>query len=293
MEDPRLDRMKPEPAPLTLDAHDAWLCRTVAGGAVLDVACGSGARAIGLARAGAEVTAIDHDAEAVEHAAALREAEHAAVRDRLTFQAYDGAELPVGDGTFDGVVIGAGLGRTLVPEQLLQEAARVLRPGGTLAVAARYGSRDEGDALYVGPLSLAITRLFTVTAIELSGDHLVLTAVVGPTPAHGDLDRVLLEIAEARLRVQDLEVARLLREAGQMAATLGEQERRIKILTKRNARLTADVERHRGHWSWRLAVALRGTFRSPRGLLRLPVELARILVRPRRSRADRDDRASR
>lgn len=52
----------------------------------------------------------------------------------------DGERLPFADRTFDAVVAGKGVLRYLDPGRALAEAARVLRPGGALAVH-QYGAR--------------------------------------------------------------------------------------------------------------------------------------------------------
>ena len=52
----------------------------------------------------------------------------------------DGERLPFADRTFDAVLAGKGVLRYVDPDRALAEAARVLRPGGALAVH-QYGAR--------------------------------------------------------------------------------------------------------------------------------------------------------
>lgn len=52
----------------------------------------------------------------------------------------DAHELPFADGQFDAVLAGKGVFRYLDPDRAFDEAARVLRPGGVLALH-NYGSR--------------------------------------------------------------------------------------------------------------------------------------------------------
>ena len=65
----------------------------------------------------------------------------AQARDRgITAVLADGERLPFTDASFDAVLAGKGSLRYLAPDRALAEAARVLRPGGALAVHL-YGAR--------------------------------------------------------------------------------------------------------------------------------------------------------
>ncbi|HVV87415.1 MAG TPA: class I SAM-dependent methyltransferase [Kofleriaceae bacterium] len=59
---------------------------------------------------------------------------------RLLLAVADAAQLPFADESFDAVLAGKGVLRYLDPDRALAEAARVLRPGGALAVHL-YGAR--------------------------------------------------------------------------------------------------------------------------------------------------------
>ena len=52
----------------------------------------------------------------------------------MSFEVGDGRDLRFADGDFDAVVVHTTLCHVPQPERVLAEAARVLRPGGTLAV---------------------------------------------------------------------------------------------------------------------------------------------------------------
>lgn len=104
----------------------------------LDAGCGIGLQtellADAVGRAG-RVTGIDHQPELLHHAGT--ENLRAGRADRITLSAGDIGTLPFGDASFDWVwsadCIGYPAGE-LVP--LLQEVARVVRPGGTVAILA-------------------------------------------------------------------------------------------------------------------------------------------------------------
>ena len=102
---------------------------------VLDVGCGSGMVARAIARhSGFTGTVAGIDLSAHLVAAATRLADEEGVGARVTFQRGDARQLPFADGSFDAVVAHALISHVPGPLALLQEAARVLKPGATLAV---------------------------------------------------------------------------------------------------------------------------------------------------------------
>ncbi len=121
------------------------IAKTIAGGAeefvrrlglpagtrVLDVATGTGNLAIPLAQSGCIVTGVDIAPNLLEQA-----------RDRATaagltatFDEGDAEALPYADASFDAIVTMFGAMFAPRPEMVAAELARVLRPGGILAMA--------------------------------------------------------------------------------------------------------------------------------------------------------------
>ncbi len=98
---------------------------------VLDVACGTGNLAIPLARSGHHVTGVDIASNLVAQARDRAAAEQLRVR----FDEGDAEQLPYPDSSFDAVVTMFGAMFAPRPEMVVQEFARVLRPGGHLAMA--------------------------------------------------------------------------------------------------------------------------------------------------------------
>jgi ubiquinone/menaquinone biosynthesis C-methylase UbiE len=101
-----------------------------AGARVLDIACGTGNTAIPLARRGCIVTGVDIAPNLLEQARARATAEGLAI----TFDEGDAEALPYGDAVFDAVTTMFGAMFAPRPELVACEMARVLRPGGLLAM---------------------------------------------------------------------------------------------------------------------------------------------------------------
>jgi SAM-dependent methyltransferase len=101
----------------------------------LDVACGTGHLAALAAGRGAESEGLDFAATMVARARANYPA--------LNFIEGDAEQLPYADGTFNAVACAFGLLHSAQPERAIQEAARVLRPGGRYTFTV-WRSADQG-----------------------------------------------------------------------------------------------------------------------------------------------------
>jgi SAM-dependent methyltransferase len=93
---------------------------------LLDVACGPGHLAAGAAAKGAKPVGVD----AAEGMVAVARAGYADIE----FLRGDAERLPFGDASFDAVVAGFVVNHLPRPERALAEFARVVRPGGRVAV---------------------------------------------------------------------------------------------------------------------------------------------------------------
>ncbi|HEY7277244.1 MAG TPA: class I SAM-dependent methyltransferase [Trebonia sp.] len=116
------------------------------GAAVLEVGCGTGQLTERLAPLGFALTAIDVGTSMI-----------AVARERITagdvaFRAVPFEELDAADASFDLVVSGAAF-HWIDPEVRFRKAARLLRPGGWLAVAGYDERYDE-------PLGSALERMW-------------------------------------------------------------------------------------------------------------------------------------
>jgi ubiquinone/menaquinone biosynthesis C-methylase UbiE len=112
-------------------AHVLDACGVRTGDRLADVAAGTGNVAIAAARRGAVVSASDLTPKLVE----LGRTATAMAGREIDWCVADAEDLPYEDGAFDHVTSAFGLMFAPRPEVAAAEAFRILRPGGTLAIA--------------------------------------------------------------------------------------------------------------------------------------------------------------
>jgi demethylmenaquinone methyltransferase/2-methoxy-6-polyprenyl-1,4-benzoquinol methylase len=114
---------------ISLGLDVGWRRRTVLslglapGSVVLDLACGTGDLCLELARHGLTAAGVDRSAGML-----------AAARTPAPLIRGDGLSLPFRSGAVDGLVCGFALRNFAALEPMLAECARVLRPGGRIAL---------------------------------------------------------------------------------------------------------------------------------------------------------------
>jgi SAM-dependent methyltransferase len=156
---------------------------------VLDVACGTGNAALVAAGAGAVVTGLDAAPRLLEVA-----------RERVPggeFVLGDAAQLPFEDGRFDAAVSVFGTIFARPAAQVAAEIARVVRPGGRVAITTWPPRGPMFDA--VSLMRQALGRTATSQEPEASpldqGNPSVLERLLGP---HGQVEVTEHELAHAR-----------------------------------------------------------------------------------------------
>ncbi len=108
-------------------------CAGPLGRRVLEVGTGKGRFLVTLARRVPRVVTVDPDA--AEQRFARLNAAHARLGRRIRFVAADGADLPFADASFDAVVSMNALHHIRRINAVLDEMARVVRPGGKIVLA--------------------------------------------------------------------------------------------------------------------------------------------------------------
>ena len=121
---------------LTVDFDRLALQR---GDRVLDMGCGAGRHAFEMFRRGADVVAFDQDGDelagVLELFGAMRAAGEPPPGAEADIKQGDALSLPFADGEFDRVVAAEVLEHIGDDTVAMAELARVLRPGGTIAVS--------------------------------------------------------------------------------------------------------------------------------------------------------------
>jgi arsenite methyltransferase len=202
----------------------ARLAGVVPGARVVDVACGSGATALLLARElGCVTVGVDLGARAIEQA---RQATHDGAR--ASFVLGDAEALPLPDASFDVALSECSLCTFPDKPRAIAEMARVVRAGGSIAIADVTADRDALPT----QLRSAAARVACVADARSTGEYAALLRDAGCEPLaierHDGELRAMADRVEARLRV------------ARMLARPGDQRERIREVAAL-ARLAIDA----------------------------------------------------
>jgi len=188
----------------SLGQHRRWKRRVVAGAApqpgerALDVCCGTGDIAFGLAAGGAEVVGLDCSAPML--AVAGRKA--ATARGNAPrFLEGDAMRLPFPDAQFDIVTVGYGLRNLVSWETGLGEMVRVAKPGARLLVLD-FGkpANPQWRAVYFGYLRLFVPLLGLVACRNASAYAYILESLRHYPAQRGvELSMRNLELSQVRV----------------------------------------------------------------------------------------------
>lgn len=195
-----------------------WMCSQARGDTALDIGTSQGIAAILLAREGFKVVGVDIQPDRIEYAIADLEKESDATRGRATFQVAEGSDLPFDDDSFDTVLLGEVIEHLAVPQRVLAEAQRVLKPGGRIVITTPFGvlhHHDHKQTFYPASVMDLISNHFGVTSAEVEDRYF---RIVGEKGADTDpsvvesLDQSAVEavrgiqeeLASLRIRVNRL-----------------------------------------------------------------------------------------
>jgi 2-polyprenyl-3-methyl-5-hydroxy-6-metoxy-1,4-benzoquinol methylase len=226
-----------------------WMCAQVGGPDVLDVGCSQGIASILLAREGHRVIGIDREHEAIRAARERLDQEEAQVRERVEFRVGEGRAVGFADGSFDAVLLGEVLEHQLDPGRLLDEARRVLRPGGRIVITTPYGIHpypDHKDPLYLSALLERLSSKLSIAEIALVDRYAGVVAERSKDRAPRVWRRAL-RVAESRLADQDETVETLRALVSELRDGTRALERSLQEedLTKRATEIQRDAARQR------------------------------------------------
>ncbi len=149
---------------------------------VLDLACGEGYGSHLLSYEAAQVTGVDFDAQAIEHASQRYQ------RDNLRYRQGDASQLPFEAQQFDLVVSFETIEHLQAQEAMLAEIRRVLRPEGLLLISSpdkKHYSDETGydnpyhvRELYREEFESLLTRQFS--QVRLWGQRLMFSSTIWP-----------------------------------------------------------------------------------------------------------------
>lgn len=152
-------------------ARYSWIAPLAAGRDVLDAGCGVGWGTMRLAASARRAVGLDLDERALANA-------RQRAAGRAEFIAGDLLALPFSDGSFDLVVCYESIEHVSDPERALDEARRVLRPGGVLVVSSpNRGVYPAGNPHHLHELSSeelegSLRRRFVNVAMYRQQTHL-------------------------------------------------------------------------------------------------------------------------
>lgn len=143
--------------------------------------------------------------------------------ENLDFEVADGADLPLDTGSVGIAVLHTVLTHVTDPAALIEEAARVLTPDGTLVICDADFSKASLGSFAADPLDCS-ARLFVgnfVTDPYLVGRLRMLVTDAGLTIEHFDIhNRVITDTASLRVWVS--ETAKVMQDRGEIGEVLAE-----------------------------------------------------------------------
>ena len=142
---------------------------------IADLGAGDGSFSLLLAQNAEKVIAVDSSAKMIEFA---REQAHRHHLKNVDYRLGDMEELPIDDASVDIVFFSQSLHHALHPDRALCEAARVLRPGGRIAILDLAKHRfEEARDIYADEW-LGFSEAELESMLERAGFHKPHTSVV-------------------------------------------------------------------------------------------------------------------
>jgi demethylmenaquinone methyltransferase/2-methoxy-6-polyprenyl-1,4-benzoquinol methylase len=174
------------------------------GARVLDLCTGTGDLAIAVVDrvTGATVVGVDFAGEMLRLARA--KVNGASLERKIRLVRGDAASIPLPDGSCDGATIGFGIRNVAEPARALAELARVIRPGGRLAILEFGQPRIPGvRTLYSGYFRYVLPLIGRMVSKHQSA-YSYLPASVGTFPPPAEFVRTLAATGFSQVRAVPL-----------------------------------------------------------------------------------------
>ncbi len=148
---------------------------------VLDLGCGDAALTYLLTKQGANVTGVDNEPEGIK----LAQQNFSRYRAKARFVLGDVRSTGLSDNTFDIVVSSEVIEHVERPEELVKEAARLLKPGGVFLLTTPYRLKEQPHPFHVhefypGELKTLLKPYFS--NIEIKETHNMLWMALSDHP---------------------------------------------------------------------------------------------------------------
>jgi spore maturation protein CgeB/2-polyprenyl-3-methyl-5-hydroxy-6-metoxy-1,4-benzoquinol methylase len=157
-----------------------WMCSQATGNDVLDVGCSQGIASLLLGKEGYKVLGLDIDADTIDYACRALAEQPSSVQENVTFKRIEPGALPVGDESFDTVLLGEILEHLACPAKMLSEVRRVLRPKGKVIITVPFGVHPQPDHLqtfYLSHLTELLEDGFQIDGLFIAHKYIHCTAV--------------------------------------------------------------------------------------------------------------------
>lgn len=158
---------------------------------VLDVCTGTADLALAAVarRGGVSVVGVDFAAEMLR--LALTKVRRASLEKRIHLVRGDASRIPVADRSCDAATIGFGIRNVADPERALAEIARILRPGGRLAILEFGQPRIPGIRTFYSWYFRYLLPLVGRVVSKHQSAYSYLPASVGTFPPPSEFARIL------------------------------------------------------------------------------------------------------